>query len=320
MRRFIGAIAAAIVLTGASFAGGSLAQAATPLVDVDWVKANLGNEDVVFLDVRGPLDGASKADYLKAHIPGAIWTDYLQGGWRMKDANGTIAQLPEVSQLEALISNLGIDNEHHVVIVPAGGSALDVGTATRVYWTFKVLGHDQVSILDGGMRAYTAERDAKTKAPVNPLESGDVVLDATIFEADLQTDMLIGKAEMQQARSASKILVDNRPVDQFLGINKHGAAKRYGTIPGARNLPEDWLIDKARGTFRDPASTAKLYQMAGVPTEGEQISFCNTGHWASLGWFVSHELLGNDKAKLYDGSMVEWSADKTLEMHTALQW
>eukprot|EP01026_Neomeris_dumetosa_P079589 TRINITY_DN87158_c0_g1_i1.p2 TRINITY_DN87158_c0_g1~~TRINITY_DN87158_c0_g1_i1.p2 ORF type:complete len:182 (-),score=14.10 TRINITY_DN87158_c0_g1_i1:119-664(-) len=125
---------------------------------------------------------------------------------------------------------------------------------------------------------------------------------------------------MQQARSASKILVDNRPQDQFLGLHKHGAAQRYGTIPGAKNLPEDWLIDKARGTFRDTATVSKLYQMAGVPTEGEQISFCNTGHWASLGWFVSHELLGNDKAKLYDGSMVEWSADKTLEMHTAVQW
>ncbi len=64
--------------------------------------------------------------------------------------------------------------------------------------------------------------------------------------------------------------------------------------------------------FRGKSALSKLYAAAGVETSGKQINFCNTGHWASLGWFVSHELMGNEKARMYDGSMLEWSADKSL--------
>jgi len=62
--------------------------------------------------------------------------------------------------------------------------------------------------------------------------------------------------------------------------------------------------------FRSKDTIAKLYQAAGVPTSGEQISFCNTGHWASIGWFASSEILGNKDAKMYDGSMTGWTAAK----------
>ena len=66
------------------------------------------------------------------------------------------------------------------------------------------------------------------------------------------------------------------------------------------------------GMFRGKSSLLKAYQAAGVPTTGKQVNFCNTGHWASLGWFVSSEIMGNTQVKMYDGSMVEWSADKSL--------
>jgi thiosulfate/3-mercaptopyruvate sulfurtransferase len=59
-----------------------------------------------------------------------------------------------------------------------------------------------------------------------------------------------------------------------------------------------------------------LRKSAGLAEEGEEISFCNTGHWASLGWFVDSEILGNKQAKLYDGSMVEWTADDSLPVET----
>lgn len=306
MKKLFGAIALAGLVTASA-----TAFAAEPLVDAAWVKANIGKPDVVFLDVRGKLAGKSKADYLRGHIPGAVWTNYLKDGWRAKDTGGTPGQLAPVEKLEALIGGLGIDNNTHVVVVPQGSKALDMGTATRVYWTFKVLGHDKVSVLNGGMAAYGAV-DEKTKKPVNPIEKGDVKPTAKTFKADLRKDMLATKADVQKAMSDGTALIDNRPHNQFLGVNRHKLAKRSGTIPGAVNLPENWMTMNGGGAFRPSAELMALYKAAGVGTTGKQINFCNTGHWASLGWFVSHEILGNKDVKMYDGSMLEWSADAKL--------
>ncbi len=135
----------------------------------------------------------------------------------------------------------------------------------------------------------------------------------------MRADLLASKDQVTQALGAGTVLVDNRPNNQYLGVNKLGRTKRYGTLPGARNLPENWVTVNGGGTFRDRATLEKLYAAAGVPTSGAQISFCNTGHWASLGWFISHELLGNGEARLYDGSMIEWSADAAAPMERRIQ-
>ncbi|MEJ2345737.1 MAG: rhodanese-like domain-containing protein, partial [Gammaproteobacteria bacterium] len=177
----------------------------------------------------------------------------------------------------------------------------------RVFWTFKVLGDDNVSILNGGFNGYAANKN-------NPLQRGDNKPTPATFVAHLRKDMIATKADVEKAKQDGFLLVDNRPHDQYMGINRHPKAKRNGTIPGAVNLPESWLTDNNGGKFRTAAELKKLYAVAHVPTQGKQITFCNTGHWASLGWFASAELLGDKHVKLYDGSMVEWSADKSLPM------
>ncbi len=293
-----------------SFTGAAIA--AEPLVDVEWVKSNIGKPGVVFLDVRGKLAGKSKADYLRGHIPGAVWTNYLKDGWRSKDAGGTAGQLSPTPKLEKLIGGLGIDNATHVVVVPNGGKALDVGTGTRIYWTFKVLGHDNVSLLNGGMVAYTKAVDKASKKPVNPLEKGLKKVAAKTFKANLRKEMLITKADVKIAMTSGTALIDHRPNSQFVGVNRHRLAKRFGTIPGAKNLPENWITVNGGGTFRIKSELTKLYDAVGAKATGKQINFCNTGHWASLGWFVSHEIMGNKQSKMYDGSMLEWTADKSL--------
>lgn len=303
-----------VLLLGFYIAAVGAVQAAQPLVDSDWVKANIGKPGVVFLDVRGRLAGKSKSDYLRAHIPGAVYTDYLKDGWRIKNSNGTVGMLPPVAKLEKLIGSLGIGNDDLVVIIPNGGKALDMGTATRIYWTFKVLGHDEVSILDGGMLAYTKAVDKKTKKPLNPLEKGSVKPVAKVFKGSLRKEMIATKEDVKRVLGSDMPLIDHRPNNQYVGVNRHGKAKRNGTIPGAKNLPENWLTRNGGGQFRPKSELEQLYAAAGVPTSGEQISFCNTGHWASLGWFASSEILGNKQARMYDGSMVEWSADSSLPM------
>ncbi len=289
----------------AALAGGlalaAPAAAADPLVDVNWIKGNAGADGVVVVDLRG------KTDYLRGHIPGAVHTNYGKDGWRVAK-DGIIGLFPEdVSKLEALIGGLGIGNDSHVVLVPPGASSSDMGMGTRVYWTFKVLGHDAVSILNGGMTAYLAEADKDGK-PVNPLEQGAAQPSAASFTASLRQDMLIDAEDVKAMMDAGVALVDNRTHDQFLGVNRHPKATASGTIPGAVNLPQNWLTENGGGTFRDADTLRKLYAFAGVPVDAAQVSFCNTGHWASIGWFVTSEILGNGEAKMYDGSMVDWTA------------
>ena len=284
----------------------SIALGATPLVDANWIKANSCNADVRVLDIRNRLDGGSKTDYMRGHIPCAVYTNYLKAGWRTKVSN-VPGQLPPSDKLEKLIGNLGIDNNTHVVIYHAGKSALDLGSATRVYWTFKVMGHDNVSILNGGLKAYTADKK-------NKLERGNNKVKALTFNAHPNMAMLATKEDVQKAIKDGVTLVDNRPSNQFLGVNRHPKAKRNGTIPSAVNLPENWLTKNGGGTLRDTAVLRKLYDVAEVDVNKDTINFCNTGHWASLGWFVSSEMMGNKNTRLYDGSMVEWSSDSSLPM------
>ena len=303
-----------VVLTVALLGLTGRAWTAEPLVNVDWVKANIGKPGIVFLDVRGE----GRTDYTRAHIPGAVFSDYVKDGWRVKDKNGTVAMLPEPAAVEKLVGSLGIDNKTHVVIVPTGGNALDMGTAARIYWTFKVMGHDNVSILDGGWFAYAAV-DEKTRKPLNPLQSGNVAPGAKTFKASPRREMILTKEDVKKAAAGGKVtLVDNRPNDFFVGVTKAGPAKKPGTIPGSKNVPESWITENNGGKLRDKATIAKLYAAVGVPTSGDSINFCNTGHWASLGWFASHEILGNKKAKMYDGSMVEWSADPSLPIEVKI--
>ena len=299
-------ISLTITLIGAMSAC-SLSMAAEPLVDVDWVKQHSCDDGVVVLDIRNPIDGGSRTAYLQGHIPCAVYTDYLKGGWR-SEVDEVPGQLSKPEDLAAMIGALGIDNDTHVVIYHHGKNAADMGSATRMYWTFKVLGHDQVSILNGGYLAYAADE-------TNRIERGNNKPEPRTFTPNLRTGMLVSKEDVKQAiDDAGVTLVDMRPNHQHVGINRHPRSKRNGTIPTARSLPESWLTTNGGGAFRPMKELEQLYALAEIDPEATQISFCNTGHWASLGWFVGSELMGNDKVTLYDGSMVEWSNDESLPM------
>lgn len=292
--RIVGALALAAALAGPALA-------ADPLVNVDWVKANTGKAGVVFVDLR------PATEYLRGHIPGAVNTDYGKGGWR-EDRGPVPQMLPtKFDHLADVIGKLGIDNRTHVVLVPPGANSTDMGIGTRVYWTFKVLGHDEVSILNGGMVAYTKDKK-------NPLEAGAKKVDAKKFDVKVRQEMIVTMDDVKKALGTNVVLVDNRPEDNYVGINRHPKATLAGTLPGAKNLPNGWTTVNGGGEFRNKGQLEQLYKLAGVSTSGEQINFCNTGHWASVGWFVSSELMGNKKARMYDGSMTEWTMLKGGEV------
>jgi len=288
----------------------SLSALAQPLVDAAWAVANAGKPGIVFVDLR------PSADFLRGHIPGAVNTNYGNDGWRQDRVRDKVPDmLPEnLEPLVALIGKLGIDNDTHVVLVAPGNNVTDMGMGTRLYWTFKVLGHDKVSILNGGMNAYTSDDK-------RPLRTGAVTPAAKVFRAKLRQDMLITMEDVKKAQAAGQLLIDARSEDQYAGINRHPRSTQSGTISGAKSVPHNWLTVNGGGVFRPRAQIEQLYTVAGVVPTGAHIYFCNTGHWASIGWFISSEILGNNQSKMYDGSMVEWTMLKggPIEARVKLQ-
>ncbi|MCP4414691.1 MAG: sulfurtransferase [Gammaproteobacteria bacterium] len=288
----------------------NLIQAASPLVEPVWVKNNIGKEGIVFLDVS-----SNAKSFAKAHIPGAVFTHYKNDNWRItKNVNEKKVKglLPDMLHLEKLIGGLGIGNDDHVIIIANGFSAGEMSTATRIYWTFKVIGHDNVSILSGGMSNYMSNKGF-------PIKSGASKPMAKSFKGELNTAVLATESDVKNATANNIKLIDSRSYEQFLGINKSGSVQHPGTLENAISLPGSWLTENSDNLFRNKQQLNKLFQFAGAPTTGDVITFCNTGHWASLGWFVSSELIGNKNTRLYDGSMAEWSINTANKMASKVE-
>jgi thiosulfate/3-mercaptopyruvate sulfurtransferase len=274
------------------------AMASDPLVSVEWLNSHRTEPNLVILDIRSAIDGGGEKAYLAAHIPGAVHSDYDKAGWRVT-RNDIPFMVPTTAELEKLIGDLGIDENSHVVVVPAGVNSLDFGSAARTYWTLKYAGVGNVSILDGGVAAWTAAG--------LPLESGKHAPSPAIFTAKIDRSILIEAPQVQAlVQKGGATLVDARPASFFHGKEKAPASQAYGRIPGAQNIDSAKFYDSATNKLKPKAELAKI---ASTVPEGEVVAYCNTGHWAATDWFVLHEILGRTEAKLYAGSMVDWTHD-----------
>jgi len=282
-----------------------------PLVDAAWLKANLDRDNVVVLDVRSGIDnGGDRSSFQSAHIPGSIYSSYTGDGWR-ESRDGVTGLLPPVRSLERLIGGLGIGNDDTVVVVPAGTGVTDFGSAARVYWTFRVLGHDDVTILNGGFAGWQAAGFDVASGQTDRRDFAD-------FRGELQPDLLATLEEVQQARDTQAQLVDARPADYFRGETKSPAAKGPGTIPGARNLPHsDFLGQQNAVWYLNAEQITERVNRAELDAGTRTIAFCNTGHWAATDWFVLSELAGFEEVALYDGSMAQWSNDSDRPLQVA---
>jgi len=280
------------------FALASPALAADPLVNADWLKANAGKDNVVILDIRDKVAETDLGD--KPYVEGAVVAPYATAGWRT-ELNGVPGMLPPLEQITKLIGDLGIDDDDHVVIVPWGTDSSEFGGATRVYWTFKYLGHDEVSILDGGWRQYDAAGGARAAEPAKP--------EPATFTAKVRDELLATTAEVEVALKDGIKLVDGRPAEQYEGKSKSPVVRANGTIPGSINIKHSDLYSSEHALFARPETVKALTEAVGLGTDEKNIAFCNTGHWASVAWFGLSEVLGNKNTSMYDGSMAEWTAD-----------
>lgn len=294
-RRFFAAAALALSL----FTLAPAAKAAEPVVSAEWLRQNITSTDLVIVDIRAVEPGGKTNAFEDAHLPGAQHADYFQAGWRAK-REGVPGLLPGKAAIENLAGSLGIDETKHVVIVWSGTDTSDFGAAARVYWTLKVYGHDNVSILDGGQDAWVKAgyliQKGKTQAPAPAL-----------FEATYRPELHATLDRMKRIVGTDEaILVDARPPEFFAGKAKHDAAAAYGHLPGAQSLTHEVAFVPGSTKLKARAQLTEAY--AGVG-EGPVVSYCNTGHWAATNWFILSEMLGRKDVALYDGSMVEWSKD-----------
>lgn len=278
----------------------------SPLVGVDDLAAALALEATLVLDIRSAVDGGGRAAFEAGHIPGAVHSDYVQGGWRAA-RNGGAGMLPEPDRLSALLGAAGIEPGTHVVVAPAGVSAGDFAAAARVYWTLKAAGHPAVSLLDGGTRAWAASG--------RPLEAGaGTGRAAPPYPVAPDPAIRATAAEVEAAlRDGSAVLVDARNERSFLGEETSPAAARAGRIPGSVHQEGARAYDAAGNRLRPRAELEGLF-----PAEAGRtvVPFCNTGQQAATNWFVLSEVLGRPDVKLYDGSMSEWTADPARPVET----
>ena len=127
LRRFAGGLALALVLAAPAAAADT-----QPLVSAAWLNGHLRDANLVVLDIRSAIDGSKPETFAQAHIPGAAHSDYDKAGWRVT-RNNVPFMVPTTPELEKLIGDLGIDENSHVVVVPAGVNVLDFGSAARTY-------------------------------------------------------------------------------------------------------------------------------------------------------------------------------------------
>ncbi len=297
LSRLFGAFGLMVLLICAA-GGPARAGDMEPLVSAQWVAQHRGDPNLVVLDVRSALDGGGAEAFAKAHIPGAVHSDYDKGGWRVT-RNNIAFMVPTTPELEKLVGELGIDEDSRVVVVPAGVSVLDFGAAARTYWTLRYVGLKGVAILDGGFAAW--------QAAGLPVESGANRPSPKIFTATIDKSILAEAPDIEAIQhQGGATLVDARPATFFTGKEKAPGAMAYGHIPGATNIDSSDFYDQASNRLKPKAELARIEQTIHA---GPAVTYCNTGHWAATDWFVLSEVLHRPNVRLYAGSMVDWTAN-----------
>jgi thiosulfate/3-mercaptopyruvate sulfurtransferase len=283
-------------------------QTAEPLVTPEWLADRLGDHGLLIIDIRSVVDGGARAAYEAGHIPGAIHTDYAKDGWRATKGMAA-GLLPETDALARLLGGLGLAPHHHAIIVSAGTTVGDFSAAARVYWTLRIAGHANTSILAGGMVGWR-------RNPARAIETGAGAVPAGVSTYPVK---LVGalRAELDAVEAAvsdkSAVLLDSRAANYFAGAAKSPQVARPGRLPGASLLDHAAAFDAGAMTLKPKAELEKLF--ARIP-EKPIINYCNTGHQAATNWFVLSEVLRRPGVSLYDGSLSQWAEDDSRAVET----
>jgi thiosulfate/3-mercaptopyruvate sulfurtransferase len=261
------------------------------LVTAQWVEDNLDADKVVLIEV----DEDTSA-YDKGHIRGAIkldWTTDLQDQVRR--------DFVDKEQFEALLSSRGVANDDTIVLYGGNNNWF----AAYAYWYFKLYGHENVKLLDGGRKKW--ELDSRELTDELPSRA------ATTYTAKEQDKGIRAFRDEVVEAIGVKNLVDVRSPDEYAGRLLAPAhlpqeqAQRAGHIPTAANVPWSKAANDD-GTFKSDEELKQIYTEAGVDWGKDTIAYCRIGERSSHTWFVFHELLDEPNVKNYDGSWTEYGS------------
>jgi thiosulfate/3-mercaptopyruvate sulfurtransferase len=261
------------------------------LVSTDWALENLQNPSVVFVEVD-----EDTTLYEGGHIEGAItfhWRDDLQ--------DGLIRDLISKEKFEALLSKNGISNDATVVLYGGNNNWF----ATYAFWYFKIYGHQDVRLLDGGRKLWELKG--------LPLVTEVPTLTATRYVASERDNSIRAYRDEVIAAIGIQNIVDVRSPAEFSGelaapahLPQEGGQIK-GHIPTAKNIPWSKAANED-GTFKTDVELAEIYSAAGVDLAKDTIAYCRIGERSAFSWFVLHELLNVTNVKNYDGVPVSVGA------------
>lgn len=231
--------------------------------------------------------------YRRAHIPAAVFADVRNG---LSDPDAPLDfTLPGPGRFAAQIGALGVGDGDDVVVYDSGGA-----WATRVWWLLRLHGHDRVSVLDGGLRAW--------QAAGMPTEAGEVTPRPATFTARPRPELLADVDEVAALSASGGCLVNALDPATFRGEQPVNPYPRRGRIPGSTNLPFDGLLDAATGRFRPVAELTRLLRAAGLLDGGRAVTYCGGGIAATVPAFAAFLVDGTEVA-VFDGSLTEWPGD-----------
>jgi thiosulfate/3-mercaptopyruvate sulfurtransferase len=261
------------------------------LVSADWAEKNLDAPGIVFVEVD-----EDTAAYDGGHIPGAVKLD-----WRTDLQDQVRRDFVNKAQFEALLSSRGIGNDDTVVLYGGNNNWF----AAYAYWYFKLYGHRDVKLIDGGRKRWELDnRPLSTDLPNRP---------ATNYVAQAQ-DLSIRAFRDDVVKAIGDVnLIDVRSPDEYAGRLLAPAhlpqeqAQRPGHVPTALSVPWSKAANED-GTFKTDDELRSIYSAAGLDDGKSTIAYCRIGERSSHTWFVLHELLGQGDVKNYDGSWTEYGS------------
>jgi len=269
------------------------------LKSTEWLAGKLGDDKVVVVDGSYYLtteNRNAKEEYLKAHIPGAVFFDINAIADKETDLPH---MLPGPDQFGAALSALGISEKDTIVVYDGKG----LYSAPRVWWTLRIFGAKEVFILDGGMPTWKAEG--------RPTEAGEVKRAPRTFKAEMDTGAVAMVADVQMALNNEDVqVVDARAAGRFAGTEPEPRkGLRGGHMPGALNVPFAEIVENGR--LAAPEKITAAFAKGGVDTDKPIIASCGSGVTAVV-LALGLDAIGKKMPRIYDGSWTEWASRADL--------
>lgn len=267
-----------------------------PLTPTEWLAANLEEPDVRVVDASWRMPGNPPAarDHELRRIPGAVFFDLDEVADR---TSGLPHMLPTPEIFAAWASAAGVSDADRVVVYDDAG----VFSAARAWWTFRAMGHERVSALDGGLPKWLREGRATETGVRRPA--------ATLYRPRLGRRLARDHDDVRAAlKSKSAVVLDARPAARFSGdAPEPRSGLRRGRMPGARSLPHSTLLT-ADGMMKSTAALNALFAERGVRDGTPVIATCGSGVTAAV-IALALEAIGHENVGLYDGAWTEWGRE-----------